>query len=323
MNQGNNPLFSFETVKREQCKASIVIEGLSGKGKSGLALIIATALAKGDQSKVFDIDTENGSVRLFDGLTSSAGYIFQGFKVANYTEDLSYKPSNYLLFQKVAIQEGAEAIIQDSISHAWTGRGGILEQVSNLKTNVKRYQTDSYAAWGDQGVVNEKQALFKLFRNKDAHIISTVRVKEKMEYGTDDKGKTVLTSLGEQQIMQADVKYEPDLVLHMVEPGSPKKHPKARVIKSRYAILTEGDTYDFDPVLCSQLAEYLHEGTSPEELLEMQRQDFVVGITNFLDSNPAKVQVWNVLKDSNGQKDVPLENIPLDELKKLFIMLTE
>lgn len=41
----SNPMFSFSTVKRSQCKASILIEGLSGRGKSGLALVLANALA--------------------------------------------------------------------------------------------------------------------------------------------------------------------------------------------------------------------------------------------------------------------------------------
>lgn len=317
-----NPLIKFSTVKRAKSKASIVIEGLSGKGKSGLALLIGIALAKGDQTKVFDIDTENGSIKLFDGLTSSAGYKFEGFQVADFTEDLGYKPSNYILFQKAAIAEGAEVVIQDSISHAWTHKGGILEDVNRLKQNVKRYQSDSYAAWGDPSVVEQKQALFSLFRNSKAHIISTVRVKEKMEYDRDESGKTKLVSLGEQQIMQGDTKYEPDLVLRMVEAGAPNRHPKAEVIKSRYAILTEGETYTFDPVLCSQLVKYLDEGTSPEELLKAQHEEYVKDITAFLDGNKNKVQVWNVLKEAEGYKEVSLDKIPLSDLKNLFIKLT-
>ena len=61
---GVNPLFQFQEATREQSKASILIEGLSGKGKSGLALILAYYLAGEDWSKVFDIDTENNSVNL-------------------------------------------------------------------------------------------------------------------------------------------------------------------------------------------------------------------------------------------------------------------
>ena len=90
-----NPIFKFEDAERIQCKASIMIEGLSGSGKSGLALIIGFALT-GDWTKVYDIDTENKSVQLFRGIGSSSGGEFGKFKVAEFTADIGYKPSNYL-----------------------------------------------------------------------------------------------------------------------------------------------------------------------------------------------------------------------------------
>ena len=62
-----NPIFSFEEAKRVACKASILIEGLSGRGKSGLALLLAKGLTK-DWTKVFAIDTENKSLNLFTDL---------------------------------------------------------------------------------------------------------------------------------------------------------------------------------------------------------------------------------------------------------------
>ena len=52
-----NPIFTFETAERLQCKASIMIESLTGMGKSGLALLLGFYLAGGDWTKVFDIDT--------------------------------------------------------------------------------------------------------------------------------------------------------------------------------------------------------------------------------------------------------------------------
>lgn len=321
-----NPLFQFTEATRAESKASILIEGLSGKGKSGLALQIGYFLAKKDWSKVFDIDTENNSVNLFTDIDCSAGMKFAGFKHGNFTPDMKYKPSHYEMFKEAALQAGAEVVINDSVSHAWSYEGGVLDILAELKKNNNRYQRDSYAAWGDEQVVQEKQKLYQLFRDHRCHVISTVRVKEKMEYDRDENGKAVLTSLGEQEIMQADVKYEPDLVLHMVSPGKVKGKelipPKARVIKSRYVILNEGETYEFTASLCEQLAEYLGEGTSPEELLEKQRQEYIKGIASFLDNNKSKVNVWNILKEDAGLKDVKLEDMSLDQLKPLFITLT-
>lgn len=322
-----NPLFQFQEATREQSKASILIEGLSGKGKSGLALILGYYLAGEDWTKVFDIDTENNSVNLFAGINSSAGVPFGQFKHGNFTPELKYKPSNYQEFKEMAISAGAEVVINDSISHAWTYEGGVLDMIAELKKTNKRYERDSYAAWGDDSIVFEKQKLFQLFRDHRCHMIATVRVKEKMEYQMNPTtGKNEMVSLGDQEIMQADVKYEPDLVLHMVEPGraygNKTTHPKAKVVKSRYVIFQEGETYEFTPSLCKDLVAYLNEGTSPAEILEKQRKELVENITEFLDNNQSKLNVWNVIKEDAGYKNVPLPELPLDVVKDLFIKLT-
>lgn len=320
-----NPMFNFSTVSREQSKASILIEGLSGKGKSGLALLLGHYLS-GNWEDVFVIDTENNSVQLFADINSSAGMKFENFKVGNFTPDMKYKPSNYALFKEAALQAGAKVVINDSISHAWSYEGGILDRISELKKTNKRYERDSYAAWGDDEIVSEKQKLYQLFRDHRCHVISTVRVKEKMEYDKDDNGKTILRSLGEQEIMQADIKYEPDLVLQMVSAGRATgdtiKHPVAKVIKSRYVILEEGETYEFTPALCMQIKAYLEEGTSPEELLEKQRLEYVEYIKEYLDAHPNAVAIWKVAKEDAGFKDTPLTEMPLKALKPIFIKLT-
>lgn len=317
----SSPIFKFETVTRQQCKASILIEGLSGRGKSGLALVLARALAS-DWDKVYAIDTENKSLKLYDGLPCSSGGKFEGFKVGDFTPEIGFKPTNYVAFREAAIEAGAEVLIQDSITHAWSYSGGILDMVANLKKSNARYQKDSYAAWGDDTIVKEKQLLNEMFRDHRCHVISTVRVKEKMEYDKDANGKTVLVSLGEQEIMQNDVKYEPDLVLHMIEPGTKNKAPKAKVIKSRYAILEVDEVYEFTAELCAQLKAYLDEGTSPEVLLEQQRQEYIEGMKTFLDTHPNAVPLWKQLKKDKGYEDTKLADIPLDVIKDLFVTLT-
>ncbi|MBP5596750.1 MAG: hypothetical protein J6Y02_15290 [Pseudobutyrivibrio sp.] len=322
-----NPLFQFQEATREQSKASILIEGLSGKGKSGLALLLGYYLAGEDWTKVFDIDTENNSVNLFAGINSTAGVPFGQFKHGNFTPDLKYKPTNYIAFKEAALAAGAEVVINDSISHAWSYEGGILDRIAELKKTQKRYERDSYAVWGDDEIMDEKQKLFQLFRDHRCHMIATVRVKEKMEYQfNESKGKNEMVSLGEQEIMQADVKYEPDLVLHMIEPGRAYgnniSHPKARIVKSRYVIFQEGEIYEFTPSLCKDLVAYLNEGTSPAEILEKQRKEYIDNITQFLDTHQSKLNVWNVIKSDAGYKNVPLTELPLDVIKTLFIKLT-
>jgi hypothetical protein len=317
----------FEDAERLQCKAAIMIEGLTGKGKSGLALIIAHGLAGGDWSKVSYIDTENKSANLFVGIESSAGGTFGKFKVCQLTPDIGFRPSNYLICRNHAIDKlGAEVVIEDSISHAWQYQGGVLDLVNEAKRSNARYAKDNYAAWSDETVTKEKNELLNLIRDSRCHVITTVRVKEKFEYVASDEGKTKLNSLGEQQIQQSELKYEPDLVLHMLRPGKKRNgvvvHPLARVVKSRYAIFDEGEEYEFTPELILQLKAYLEEGADPNELLEKQRLDYVQALKEFLDTHPNIVPIWKVMKKDAGCENIKLEDISLDILKTLYIKIT-
>ena len=114
-----------------------------------------------------------------------------------------------------------------------------------------------------------------------------------------------------------------DKVLHMEAPGSgnPQRNPRAKVIKSRYAILAEGETYEFTPALCEQLRQYLAEGVSIETLLEQQRQDYVRAVTEILDTNTSAKTIWPVLKEEAGVKDAKLSEIELPVLKQLYSQL--
>lgn len=318
----SNAQFTFQEVTRQKAKAAIQIQGLSGRGKTGLALLIAHALT-GDWTKVFAVDTENKSMNLYQGLKTTDGGVYEKFKIGYLTPDIGYKPSNYLAFRQAAIAAGAEAVIFDSVSHAWQYKGGVLDMVSQAKSKSVRYQKDNYAAWGDEEVVKEKNELLELIRSDKVHMITTVRVKEKMEYDKDETGKTILVSLGEQQIQQADLKYEPDLVLEMVSPGSDDAYPCAKVLKTRYAFLKLNETYCFDVSLLAQLRQYLDEGVDPEILLEQQRKEYIEAIKNILDAKPNLKDIWAVLKEDAGYKNTKLTDLPLEVVKSCYIKLTE
>lgn len=318
----SNPLIKFEVAARVQCKASIMIQGLTGTGKTGLALLIAKALT-GDWKKVGIIDTENKSANLYTDLKTPDNDIYKGFMIGQLTPDIGFKPTNYLAFREMAKKQGITALIKDSISHAWQYKGGVLDLVATAKTKSQHYAKDKYAAWGDEEVVKEKNELLQLIRDPDMHIITTVRVKEKMEYDTDVNGKTILKSLGEQQIQQADLKYEPDLVLETLSPGSETEYPVAKVIKTRYAFLTKDETYTFTPSLLEQLRTYLEEGTSAEELKEKQHKEYADAITELLDNKPNLRPIWKVLKKDAGYEEAKLTDLPLSVIKQLYIKITE
>ena len=307
-------------AQRMKCAASIQIEGLSGKGKSGTALLIALALANNNVDDILAVDTEKKSLNLFEGLELTNGIKMPPFDVVQLGPDDGFCPSNYIACKDAAKELGKKILILDSMSHAWQYQGGILDIVARLKTTHDRYKKDSYAVWNDPEVVAEKNKLFEMVRDDDIHIISTVRVKEKMEYTTEN-GKPKLVSLGEQQIMQADLKYEFDLVLHCLRQGSTKngilQYPIVKVIKSRYAIFVEDEEYELTPEVLKQLREYLANGIDPAKLQEQQRQDYITALKEIL-KNPQKKSVAEVIRDDAGFSDKKYSELPLPVLKRIY-----
>lgn len=311
---------TFRKAERLKCKASILIDGLSGRGKSGLALAIAYGLTK-DWSKVAAVDTENRSLPLYRDRVLHTGVKVEEFSVGDLTADDGFKPSHYAAYRELAIQEGFEALICDSISHMWQYKGGILDMVTEIQRQGGS-GINKYTAWGVPEVVSEKNMIMSLIRHPKLHCINTVRVKEKMEFITGDDGKQGLKSLGEQQIVMPDLKYEPDLVLSMLSPGDEDgTPPQVLVSKSRYATFRVGETYMMSANTIEQLRLFLEEGTSPTELLEMQRQEYIQAITQHLDTNPSAKAIWDVLKENAGVKGIALKDIPLKTIKLLFSQL--
>ena len=309
---------TFRKASRQKLKASIMIEGLQGSGKSGLALLIAKALTD-DWDKIYAIDTENKSLDLFQGIKMNTGEAFGDFNKVDLTMADGYAPSNYLALRDTAVQAGADVIIMDSISHMWNRKGGLLDLVAEAQASG----LDNYRSWGTDKNRKEKELLTDLVRCSEAHIITTVRIKEKFGMEFDEtRGRNKVVSLGEQQVQQDGLKYEPDLVLRMVSPGNMDgTNPVVEVLKSRYAILRTGEEYEITAELLGQLRSYLEEGIDPEEIFKIQREEVIKQIKEY-GNNATRKSVWTSLKESSGFSG-KLEDMPLDLMKELYRKLTE
>lgn len=309
---------NFRKAARQKLKASIMIEGLQGSGKSGLALLIARALTD-DWDKIYAIDTENKSLDLFQGIKSNTGESFGVFNKVDLTSEDGFSPSHYLSLREEAIKDGAEVVIMDSISHMWNQKGGLLDLVADAQAEG----LDNYRSWGTATNRKEKQLLVDVIRSDKAHVISTVRIKEKfgLEYN-EAKGRNEVISLGEQQIQQDGLKYEPDLVLRMVSPGNADgTNPVVVVLKSRYLIFTKDVEYEVTPLLLQQLRQYLDEGADPEVLLQAQKEDVIEAIKNYC-NNPTRKSVFKSLKESYGY-NCKIDDIPYETLKHIYQRLIE
>lgn len=297
---------------RQKLKASILIEGLQGSGKSGLALMIAKALG------TFGVvDTENKSTDLFVGLKMSTGEEMESFPKIDLGDE-EVVPSTIIEARKMLVDYGCDTVIQDSTSHGWLG---LLDNVTKLtEANNK---VNNFNAWGKPEIADEKTAITrKLFRDKDTNIISTVRLKEKFTMTPEGK----VESKGEQEIMQADAQYEPDLVLRMVSPGSPDgQAPVVEVRKSRYAFLRLGQVYEITPAILEMLKSYLDEGIDPSELDKKMADDLIVSITDVLrNGGSVKKMMYGQWCKANklDPATTKLSDLKLENLQSLYKALT-
>lgn len=311
---------SVRKAERYKVKASIMIEGLTGNGKTGLALCLAHALVGRDWNKVGMVDTENKSADLMVGQHLHIGEPCGTFYKIDLTAEDGYAPLNYKAAEQALVEAGVECVIHDSSTHAWNREGGILDIVNAVESNSSK--ANKFAAWQNPEVIKNKDALFELLRSPEHHVITTVRVKEKFAMQLDDSGKNKVQSLGEQQIQNEGLKYEPDLVLSMVSAGETDKAPVARVVKSRYPMLKRDEEYEFTAELIEQIRVFLEEGADPQELLKQQHLEYEKAVKEYCEDNETRKNVWKMLKDVSGHTNTKLSDIPLRVLKTLYIQLT-
>lgn len=180
----------FKKAVRSQAKLRLALLGPSGSGKTYTALSIAKHLGK----RIAVIDTERGSASLYAGDVCDFDVL----------EPESFSPSTYVQAIHAAEREGYDVIVIDSLTHAWSGKGGALEMVDNAAKRSK--SANSFAAWRD--VTPEHNALVDALVSSRAHIIATVRVKTAHELQEDDRGRKVPVKIGLAPIQRDGMEYE-------------------------------------------------------------------------------------------------------------------
>jgi hypothetical protein len=142
------------------------------------------------------IDTERGSGELYADLCD--------YDVAQLTPP--FTPDRYIELIKGAEAAGYNVCIIDSLSHAWTGEGGVLDLHDRAAKAVK----NSFTAWRE--VTPQHNALVDALLNADMHILVTMRTKVAYEMveETNASGKKVQkpVKIGLAPIQREGIDYE-------------------------------------------------------------------------------------------------------------------
>jgi len=184
----------FQKAERRKAKLRLALCGPSGSGKTYSALKIA----KGMGGKIALIDTENGSGQLYCDIAD--------YDVAEIAPPFSV--DKYIGAIKGAEEAGYDVLIIDSLSHAWSKQGGILDEVN------KRGGKNSFTnGWRDATPLHDK--FIDAILQSSIHIIVTMRAKTAYEMEKDDKGKIIPVKKGMEPVQRAGLEYEFTVVLDM------------------------------------------------------------------------------------------------------------
>lgn len=188
--------FQFTKAIKGKSKARVALVGVSGSGKTYTALMIAKAL--GDNIAL--IDTENGSASKYAGDPG-----IPEFSTLNLGE---FSPQTYVSAIKAAEEAGFDVLIIDSLSHAWSGKGGALEMVD--KASKRSQSNNSFAAWRE--VTPHHNALVDALVQCRCHLIVTMRAKAEFVMQTNERGKVEPRKIGLAPIQRDGLEYEFDVL---------------------------------------------------------------------------------------------------------------
>jgi hypothetical protein len=199
-------------------------------------------LAFGLGTKVGLIDTEHGSGDLYADL-------------GNY-DVISVEPPYTVAKYRDAIRAfedaGYDTIIVDSLSHAWSGEGGLLDKQGQLE-NSGKYK-NSFATWRE--ITPEHNKLVEQMLSSAAHIVATMRSKMEYVVEKDDRGKNSVRKIGLSPVQRDGVEYEFTVVMDVSE------NHTARASKDR-TTLFDGWCDRISAATGRTLRQWLDSGTEP------------------------------------------------------------
>lgn len=175
-------------AERRKAKLRLGLAAPSGAGKTYSSLL----LAKGLGGKIGMIDTENGSGDLYAGLTD--------YDIINI--QAPYTVAKYLEGIKAFEDAGYDTIIIDSLSHAWSGEGGLLDKQGKIADRTG----NSYTAW--RNVTPDHNALVEAMIGSKCHIIAATRSKQEYVQEKNDQGKTVVRKVGMAPVQREGLEFE-------------------------------------------------------------------------------------------------------------------
>ena len=149
--------------------------------------------------KICLIDTENESGSLYVG--KQVGSVIVG-EYLTINLEAPYSAARYLEAIDLAEQAGVEYLVIDSLSHAWTGEGGLLD----VQGNVAKRSGNSYTAWREVTPMHNR--LVDRILQCAMHVAVTLRTKTEYVIEDNGSGKKTPRKIGMAPVFRDGIEYE-------------------------------------------------------------------------------------------------------------------
>lgn len=193
---------TFAPATKHGRKLRMSLAGPSGSGKTLTALRIARSLV-GPEGRIAVLDTERRSTELYADETP-----FDALHLAP-----PYSPQRYMDAIAAAVSGGYDALVIDSLSHAWAGEGGAQEMVD--KVTARQKAGNSWTAWAEVTPIQNMMVERIAAATEHLHLIATLRSKTEWVLETNDRGKQVPRKVGLAPIQRQNIEYEFDVFAEM------------------------------------------------------------------------------------------------------------
>lgn len=273
---------AFTKATKQQRRARVLLSAPAGAGKTYTALTWAKVLGK----HIGVIDTEHGSALDYADLFDFLHLDLQPpYTVDRYTAGLA-----------AAAEAGIDCLVVDSLSHAWIGKGGLLNLVDQY---AQQHRGDSFGAWRD--VTPKHLEFVEALLSFPGHLICTTRAKMDYQLQQDDRGKWSPVKLGLAPQQRDGLEYEFAVVAEMTVPDN-----VLTVTKSRCAAIAPGFSQTKpDDTIAKTLADWLSVG----EAMTEENRPTVADLAARALGNPDPDDVLRVYKEAERWHLLPAEYV--------------
>ncbi len=252
----------LKRAQRSKAYLKLGISAPSGGGKTLGALLVAYGLMKekypneSDEfrwNKIAVIDTENGSGELY----AESDIPKVGMKIGAYNVVVLNPPfeaDKYTQAVELCQEAGMEVCIIDSTTHLWSGKGGLLEQQSNIAKRTN----NSYTAWRD--ITPQHNRFVDTMLQTPMHIIATMRAKQEYVLEKDSNGSTTVRKMGLEPEQRKGMEYEFTTFFEI------NAEHEAFGSKDRTSLFDQ-KTFVIDPSIGQTLMRWLNGGSEKESVV--------------------------------------------------------